>query len=642
MKDMWKAGIVVIVCLSVVFEIIPIFLLQNNGARTDDNGSNPPQWPPNDQYPPDDYTFPPIQDCERYNAFTSVSEIEQRVNDANYGASDPAVPGGIGWFGGPTLGPADTGSSQVGLAGDSATRDYSDTNIQVANVDEEDIVKTDGQYLYTISESDVVIIKAYPTDQAGIVSRIQFDPWPTGLFVSGDRLVVIGGYSYDTYWRNGYNYSEYSDDTHVTLVDIADRANPTILKEYAVDGGFAGARMVGGYAYILTTDFLYDYGYEFGLPSITVGSQTEELQPSQIGYFENDTSGNAVTIIFAIDAAGDGSHSVAGYMTGGFSVLYVSYEHMYIAVTIYDYSYDGMYYWNYEKTAIHKIAFNNLDTDYVCSGEVPGRLLNQFSMDEYNGNLRVATTVGQMGWGGSSPSNNVYVLDPDMALLGSVEDIAVGEQIYSCRFMGDRAYMVTYMRIDPFFVIDLSNPTDPSVMSYLEVPGFSDYLHPYGGNHVIGVGLDTIDDQSGNFGWFQGVKLSLFDVTDPANPVEEDKVVIGNRGSSSEVNTDHKSFMFDQERGILAMPVSVFEGYDEWQWNYSGSWQGVYVFHVSVDDGFQFIGRVTHGSTGQNYYYDDLYVRRSLYIEDVLYTVSQGMVKMNALSDLVEIGSIEL
>jgi len=519
--------------------------------------------------------------------------------------------------------------------------------MQVTNVDEEDIVKTDGDYIYAISESEVVILKAYPTEQAGIVSRIQFDEWPIGLFVDNDRLVVIGGYSYDNYW-GGYNRSYDDSDTHVSLFNIADRTNPVAVQEYAVSGTFAGARMVDGFVYIITTDFLYDYGEGVALPTVTVGPQTDELPPSQIGYFENESNGNAVTMILAINAAGAGSYSAAGYMTGGFGVLYVAYEHMYIAVSSYQYLNDEGYYEMLEKTAIHEIVFDDLDTNYVCTGEVPGRLLNQFSMDEYDNNLRVATTTGQIGWGAGSSSNNIYVLDSEMASLGKLEGIAPGEQIYSCRFFGDRAYLVTYMRIDPFFVIDLSDAANPKLVGSIEIPGFSDYLHPYGDDHVIGIGQDTLADPSGGFGWFQGLKLALFDVTDVANPVEEDKVVIGDRGTTSEAQDDHKAFMFDDERGILAFPVNLYENEDKpdpdgWNWTYgSYVWQGVYVYQVTPDGEFQYIGRVTHGSEGQPYYFDNLCVRRSLYIEDVLYTVSSGMVKISALSDLAEIGSIEL
>jgi uncharacterized secreted protein with C-terminal beta-propeller domain len=490
-------------------------------------------------------------------------------------------------------------------------------------------------------------LKAFPTEQAGIVSRIQFDAWPIGLFIDNDKLVVIGGYSYDNYW-DGYNRSYDNYDTHVSLFNIADRANPVAVQEYAVSGTFAGARMVDGFIYIITTDFLYDYGQGVALPAITVGPQTEELPPSQIGYFENESYGNAVTVILAIDAAGDGSYSAAGYMTGGFGVLYVSSEHMYIAVTSYEYLDNEGYYEMLEKTAIHKIAFDELDTTYVCSGEVPGRLLNQFSMDEYAGNLRVATTTGQIGWGAGNPSNNIYVLDSEMALLGKLEGLAPGEQIYSSRFFGDRAYLVTYMRIDPFFVIDLSDAANPKLVGSLEVPGFSDYLHPYGDNHVIGIGQDTLVDPSGGFSWFEGLKLSLFDVTDVGNPVEEDKIVIGERGTTSEAQNDHKAFMFDEERGILAFPVNLYQSESNpdpngWNWTYgSYVWQGVVVYNVSLDGGFQYVGRVTHGSDGQPYYFDRLCVRRSLYIEDVLYTISSGMVKMNALSDLAEISSFEL
>ena len=203
------------------------------------------------------------------------------------------------------------------------------------------------------------------------------------------------------------------------------------------------------------------------------------------------------------------------------------------------------------RTVIHKIAINNGKIDYVSKGEVHGNLLNQYSMDEYNGNLRVATTSNVYTNQGSNLSNNVYVLDGSMKTIGSLEQIALGEKIYSTRFMNDRLYMVTFKQMDPFFVIDLSSPTSPKVLGELQLPGFSDYLYPYDATHIIGVGKDTTINQWGGT-QATGLKLALFDVSDVTTPKLVGKFVINSSGADSEVLRDPKAFLFDKIRISLS------------------------------------------------------------------------------------------
>jgi uncharacterized secreted protein with C-terminal beta-propeller domain len=172
-----------------------------------------------------------------------------------------------------------------------------------------------------------------------------------------------------------------------------------------------------------------------------------------------------------------------------------------------------------EKTMIQKIAISSGQIQYKAQGSVSGQLLNQFSMDQHGDYFRVATTSGSF-WGGTS-ANNVYVLDSGMSTVGKLEDLAPGERIYSVRFIGDRAYMVTFKKIDPLFVIDLSQPANPSILGKLKIPGYSDYLHPYDENHIIGIGKHTVEAEEGlkeqrnlDFAWYQGLKIALFDVSD--------------------------------------------------------------------------------------------------------------------------------
>jgi uncharacterized secreted protein with C-terminal beta-propeller domain len=221
--------------------------------------------------------------------------------------------------------------------------------------------------------------------------------------------------------------------------------------------------------------------------------------------------------------------------------------------------------------------------------------------------------------------------------------------------MGEKGYLVTFEVIDPLFVIDLKDPRNPTVLGELKITGYSDYLHPYDENHLIGIGKEAVEAEQGDFAWFQGVKISLFDVSDVANPREIAKFEIGHRGTDSPVLRDHKALLFDRARNLMVMPVLVAE-IDERQypgqvapWAYGRPvWQGAYVFHISVDRGLQLEGRITHikdlAGLEQTGYHpsDPSSVQRALYIDDVLYTISGAMIRMNDLQTLEYINDLEL
>lgn len=301
-----------------------------------------------------------------------------------------------------------------------------------------------------------------------------------------------------------------------------------------------------------------------------------------------------------------------------------------------------------EKTVIHKIGIDRGDITYKTRGEVPGMLLNQFSMDESGDYFRVATTIQFWTGKGQIQFNNVYVMDKDLAIAGTLEKVAPDERIYSTRFIGNRLYMVTFKRIDPLFVIDLSNPKDPKVLGKLKIPGFSDYLHPYDENHIIGVGKETADNEWGGVS-IKGVKISMFDVSDVENPKQIDSYEIGKPGSDSEALRDHKAFLFDRKKNLLVIPIREIgerkQTYERYGYVYRQKvWQGAYVFGVTTD-GFKLKGKISHLDD----YEDEMYywnspsaVRRSLYMDDVLYTVSAKKIMMNSLTDISEINSIDL
>jgi uncharacterized secreted protein with C-terminal beta-propeller domain len=305
-----------------------------------------------------------------------------------------------------------------------------------------------------------------------------------------------------------------------------------------------------------------------------------------------------------------------------------------------------------EKTVIHKIAVADGKLEYKGEGEVTGSVLNQFSMDESDGYFRIATTKNQ-SWSNFAPEgdnlsyNNVYVLDGGLKTVGRLENLAKGERIYSARFMGKRAYLVTFKQTDPLFTIDLSDPANPKVLGELKIPGFSNYLHPYDENTLIGLGHDTEENQWGGT-VTAGLKVALFDVADVGAPKVLDEYLIGGRGSDSEALNDHHAFLFSKEKNLLVIPATIREGGKGFDWG-KFVFSGALVFDLS-DKKFNLKGKIDHSDGGRagvsedwyGYNFYDNTVRRSLYINDALYTFSSKYLKANKLADLSESKKLQL
>jgi uncharacterized secreted protein with C-terminal beta-propeller domain len=529
---------------------------------------------------------------------------------------------------------------------------YSPTNIQVAGVDEADIVKTDGVYIYLVSGNRTIIVKAYPPEQAQVLSEIELEGTVIGIFINGDRLVVFEDETpYYPYYDHHpmavvrESYIGYiSPKTLIKVYDVSDRENPRLQREISADGQYVSSRMVGNYTYVVINEPAYEQDDELNLPKIYFGGNETEIPATAIYYSDVSDYYYMYTTIIAINTQNDDQEpTYETILLGASSNLYVSPDNIYLTFPVW-----GEGVGDSERTSIHRIQIAGAEIKPVASGEVPGMVLNQFSMDEYEGYFRVATTTHE-----GTSRNNVYTLNMALNITGSLENLAPGETIYSARFMGQRGYLVTFKQVDPLFVIDLSDPRHPEELGYLKVTGYSDYLHPYDENHLIGIGKETTD--AGEFAWYQGVKISLFDVSDVGNPREISKYEIGDRGTDSPVLWDHKAFLFDKSRNLLVIPVLVAEvdvsdypeGVPSWAHG-EPVWQGAYAFNVSVDQGIQLKGRITHIESpaeleeGYYYSYSPFSIERSLYIDDVLYTISDAKIKMNSLENLDYINEVQL
>ena len=581
----------------------------------------------------------------RISRFSSYEELEEFVNVNTQDKGMLVTPERF-WSG---------AAEAEGDAAAPAASGYSTTNIQVAGVDEADIVKTDGEHIYVVSGNKTIIVKAYPPEQAQIVSEIELEGTIIGIFINGDRLVLFEQeMPYYVYYDDvpvvEESYVPYiSPAIAIKVYDVSDRENPQLQREVSSDGQYISSRMIGDYTYVVANEPVYEEEGELNLPKIHVGGNETEIPATDIYYSDVSDYYYMYTTIIAINTQNDDQEpTYETILLGASSNLYVSLNNIYLTFPVWGTDILGREVWDSPKTSIHRIHVEGDEIEYVASGEVPGMVLNQFCMDEYDGHFRVATTTY-----GETTRNHVYILDMDLNIVGSLEDLAPGETIYSARFMGERGYLVTFKQVDPLFVIDLSDPYNPEELGYLKVTGYSDYLHPYDENHIIGIGKETTD--AGEFAWYLGVKISLFDVTDVSNPVEISKYEIGDRGTDSPVLWDHKAFLFDKSRNLLVMPVLVAEideseypeGVPSWAYG-EPVWQGAYVFHISPDVGLNLTGGITHiedlADLEQDYpyFYSPFAVTRSLYIDDVLYTISQAKIMMNSLENLDYINEVEL
>lgn len=529
--------------------------------------------------------------------------------------------------------------------------EYSRTNIQVEGVDEADIIKTDGEYIYLASGNNVTIVKAYPPEEAEVVAHLELNGTVEGIYINGQRLVVFEiefpGFPHYRTWM-----------TYIRVYDVADRRNPIQVRSVSTNGSYFDSRMIGDYVYVLVNQPVRLKDGEVRLPIFIKDGETEEIPASRIYYSNVSSYYYGLTTIIAINVQDESVEPVyETFLFGSAREIYVSLDNIYIAIPKYE-STPNVLVSTYDVvvTEIHRIHIEGNKITYEASGEVPGYILNQFSMNEYEGYFRIATTtrhVSRLSQQATS-RNHVYVLSLNLTIVGKLENLAPGERIYSTRFVGKRCYLVTFKKVDPLFVISLEDPTNPKVLGKLKIPGYSDYLHPYDENHVIGIGKATVEAEEGDFAWYQGVKISLFDVSDVENPKEIANFIIGDRGTDSPVLRDHKALLFDKERNLLALPVLVAE-IDEQKYpngvppNTYGDyvWQGVYVFNIT-DSSITLRGRITHIEDENEflksgyYFFSEYSIRRSLYIEDVLYTISDKKIKMNSLVDLHEINEVEL
>jgi uncharacterized secreted protein with C-terminal beta-propeller domain len=572
---------------------------------------------------------------------------------------------------------------------DGESTSFSTTNLQEEGVDESDVVKSDGAHFYIAKGRTLRIVRAVPSTDMEEVASVELDAYIDSIYLFGSKVLVLGQkYSAADYPSGGPEvliWPPYYASTTVLVaeVDVTDPGDPTVTGENELDGSLVSSRLTNGRLIVVLTVVpplpenptpltIGLMSLDQVLPKMRMtGREEAPMVPVENWYRPASPDGYFTTAVVTLDAADVESVVGSVAIMANAGTIYASTEALY--VTDSEYTPENQYR---ERTAVHKLAFNDQGVaEYVASGRVPGRLLNQFSLGEYEGYLRLATHVSDLGLflgegsapgGGvavsdaaaptaadraqgqngedtgdepqtdtvdaqplaaavTEPYNAVYVLgetDGNLDVVGKIENIAPGEQLYAARFMGTRGFLVTFVQIDPLFVLDLSEPTKPAVAGQLKIPGYSDYLHPFGENLLIGVGRSTRETPWGGV-VPDAVQLSLFDVSNLSHPTLIDQVEAGGYGSSTDVSYTHKAFTFLPDQGLLAIPGQLMsDTYDPF-YGYLPEFDGAICFRVEPT-GFTELGRVA-SVVYEDYWWPEW--RRAAFIDDVLYAITPAGVR---------------
>lgn len=563
------------------------------------------------------------------------------------------------------------------------------TNVQVAGVDESDIVKTDGTYIYQYrfnTSTGGAQIAISTANGLKLLSTIELPQYADSeMYLAGNKLVVVQQVQSDVvdaitkrvgeplssylaensegedksreaqassdvivpdyYNRKFPNYKRSLTMTEAVTYDISDHKKPKEINRYRQDGSYVSSRLANDTLYLVTnkyicgdvtvaTDPVYCY-----LPIVGEQENVRVLPAGDIvipPYLENLN----YAVVTALDISSQATKTKA--VLGMADQIMMSNSNLFLTANVRSVETKS---WYDRSTGITRFSVTEGGLQYLASGKVAGYIDNQFSLDEHKGNLRIATTSYNDS---GDTTNNVYVLDASLNQIGVLENLAEGERIYSVRYMGDTAYVVTFRETDPLFVIDLSNPAKPAVKGELKIPGFSEYLHPIDENTLLGLGMNTIVTKYGGVAE-DGLKLSLFDVSDPTNPKEKVSYLLGNMGSTSEALENHKAFMYYPELKLVGFPATIYTtqgttANDPWSGERTVGFAGYLVVKVN-DSGFDIVGTIPNDGAeselGFMRYDSGNTIERGIYIGKTLYTTSEAKIMAFSLDTFEQIGELK-
>lgn len=559
-----------------------------------------------------------------------------------------------------------SGFDETAVPESGTDNDVSETNVQVDGVDEGDTVKIDANYIYKIQTSGLSILKVDVDGSLKVESKVELENYnPIELYVNGDILIMIGGvYTQIKYDDMGFgkvgafiDLFAYHSDVDVRIYDIKDRSNIIEEQHYTIEGNYVTSRRIDDSFYLITDKYYYNFmPYFFGekgeagasssketlspLPQISVnGSEREPISLDDVYYYEDSIGSNFFTIM-KIDTTKKTDMMLKSYLCDYAGNIYVSSDYIYNA--LYSYTYFSNPILNIHDykvyTNVQRFKLDTLENDIMF--KVEGYIKDRYSIDEYNSYFRIATTNAN----NTTTSNGVYVFDKDGNLVGKVDNLAPGERIFSARFDKDKAYIITFQQIDPLFVIDLSDVTNPTVKSELKKEGVSLYLHDFTNSPLmLGIGHNTKD------GRMIGMEVVLFDVSDDKNPKILDDYTTENSSFYAEVLYNPRALLFMESKAIFGF-ASEESSYQLSNGAYRyNSKQGYYVFKV-VDNKLEthFLSHIPvldleHDWTYQSYIERyKKYITRGVVIGDYLYTISDQVIGIYDVDTLKNISYFNL
>ena len=516
----------------------------------------------------------------------------------------------------------------------------SETNTQVKNVDEADIVKVDDKYIYYVSENKVVIIDAQTPETSDKIAEINYKDanfYPREIYVKNQKLIVIGN-EYDNSCKTEIMST---DDTAITdreivqnnkpksgmiIYDISNIKEPKETRRVMIEGNYISSRMIDDNIYYVANKYIATSNIQRNkIEDLDEDKYKPVYQDTAIDQEEKCINYDSIYCFAEIQDASYlmlaglniNNNDEADILTflGAGQYVYASEKNMYIATNQMTYG-EG-----YEvlggTTHLLKIGLNNGKFSFKAENTVDGQVNNQFSMDESENEntetFRIATTTGNI-WVDKTTANNLYILNDKLEEIGKVENFGKEEKIYSVRYVGDKAYVVTFKQTDPLFVIDLSNSETPQILGELKIPGYSTYLHPYDETHLIGFGYDTKED--GTRVTTNGLKMAMFDISDFNNPQELFKIAIGDsKYTYSELLDDHKALLFSKEKNIIAFPLYSSLG--------RKTNSRAVIYNIDLEKGFSLKGEVANVTDK----YEEN-VKRIVFVNNTYYTLSNSLVKV--------------
>ena len=483
-----------------------------------------------------------------------------------------------------------------------ATGDYSNTNVRQEGVDEADVAKTDGRYLYVLEDDgDYVSIVDTKTNMKKI-SEIKAPKDETieefYLTEKNKKVVIICSNSSDDDYEGVEDVtrssliSKQTEGTQVVTYDVQDKKHPKKVGKVSQSGEYESSRISDGYLYIFSNYWVAE-NWKKKHPSTYIPYVDGDLMKAKDICLPEGTKGCMYEIVSSINLKHPDkiADSKAIFSEGGDA--YVSNKNIYY----YEEEWTGN--GKQEKTLLRKLSYKKGKLAVVAQKTFKGYLNDSFSIDEYDGYLRMVVTRGK--------TNAVYVLDQKLKLTGKITNLAKDERVYSARFLGDTGYFVTYKETDPLFSVDLSNPKNPKILGRLKIPGFSNYLHFYGEDKLLGIGMDV--DKKGDV--TDGVKLSMFDISDKKNVKEEHKYTLKDV-YSTDVEWDYKAALIDVEKNIIGFPAG------------GENRQMYYLFSYTEEKGFQC-------NMKEKIYGSDALSTRGIYIKDRLYVINGNVLKAYSL-----------